>query len=97
MTKKLEQLEKQMEQLKARMNLEKNRIKTKERKRDTRRKILVGAYFMEQYKDRMDELAKLIDPFLTRENDRELFDLNQADHNTSQKNSSEVKKNVRVA
>ena len=72
---KLEKLEKQMKQLQQRVASEKARIRNKERKDDTRRKILVGAYFMEKYQDNRDELVKTIDPFLTREKDRELFGL----------------------
>lgn len=72
---KIEKLEKQMAQIKARIVNEKAKIKQVERKRDTRRKILVGAFFMEEYKENMDELQKRIDPFLKREKDRELFNL----------------------
>ena len=101
MTKKLDQLENQMERLKARLQLEKNRVNTKERKKETRRKILVGAYFMNQYEDRMDELVKLLDPFLTRDNDRELFNLSQrpqTDQNlTSQDKESKEPEKKKVA
>ena len=72
---KIEKLEKQMKQLQERIASEKARIKKKERKDDTRRKILVGAYFMEKYEDNMDELVGMIDPFLSREKDRALFGL----------------------
>jgi len=72
---KIEKLEKQMKQLQERIASEKARIKKKERKDDTRRKILVGAYFMEKYEDNMDELVGMIDPFLSREQDRKLFGL----------------------
>lgn len=72
---KLNKLEKQMKQLQQRIASEKAKVKAKERKDDTRRKILVGAYFMEKYENNMDELVKMIDPFLTRVKDRELFGL----------------------
>lgn len=54
----------------------KSRLKKKERTSDTRKKILVGAYFLEvKYKDKEDELKKLLDGFLVRDNDRALFGL----------------------
>jgi chaperonin cofactor prefoldin len=52
------------------------RMRKVERAVDTRKKILVGAYFLEmKYKDKEDELKKLMDGFLVRDNDRALFDL----------------------
>lgn len=54
----------------------KARMKKDDRAVDTRKKILVGAYFLEvKYKDKEDELKKLLDGFLVRDNDRSLFDL----------------------
>jgi len=66
---KKQKLEQQIASAKARM-------KKKERTEDTRKKILVGAYFLEvKYKDKEDELIKLMDGFLVRDNDRALFGL----------------------
>jgi len=54
----------------------KARVKKKERAADTRKKILVGAYFLEvKYKDKEDDLIKLLDGVLIRDNDRALFGL----------------------
>ena len=54
----------------------KTRMKKVERAVDTRKKTLVGAYFLEvKYKDKEHELVKLLDGFLVRDNDRALFDL----------------------
>ena len=85
---KIEKLEKQMKQLQERIASEKARIKKKERKDDTRRKILVGAYFMEKYENNMAELVGMIDPFLSREKDRALFGLDSKvkDENSQQYN-----------
>jgi hypothetical protein len=50
----------------------------KERKRDTRRKILAGAVVLaavENDPDRKAWLARLLDQELIRDDDRELFDL----------------------
>ena len=54
----------------------KTRMKKVERAVDTRKKILVGAYFLEvKYKDKEDELIKILDGFLVRDIDRALFNL----------------------
>jgi len=66
---KKQKLEQQIANAKARM-------KKKERAFDTRKKILVGAYFLEvKYKDKEEDLIKLLDGFLIRDNDRALFGL----------------------
>jgi len=69
--------------LKARLELLENRAKTKERKLETRRKILVGSYFIEKYtnKNEYDELVKLMDEYLTRESDRNVFGLDDDKNN----------------
>lgn len=72
---KIRRLEEKIEQMKAQVASEKARLKKKAKKDDTRRKILVGAYFMEKYKDDVASLAKELDPFLKREKDRMLFGL----------------------
>ena len=51
------------------------RLDRQERQRDTLREILAGAYLLEKYKDRRDELKSLLDKFLSRPADRELFHL----------------------
>jgi len=57
-------------------------IESKKKKEEdrllTRRKILLGAYMIEKFKNDSDEFKKLtleMDKFLTRPNDRKLFDL----------------------
>ena len=74
---KIEKLKSKQAVLKAHLELLENRAKTKERKLETRRKILVGSYFIEQYinKNEYDELVKLMDEYLTRESDRNVFGL----------------------
>lgn len=51
--------------------------KSKERKMETRRKVLVGAYYLEKAKEskKMDELNSLMDSYLSRNFDRVLFGL----------------------
>lgn len=72
-TAKIESLEKKLEQIKAQLTTEKARAKTQERKDDTRRKILLGAYLLE--KEAMAELTKKMDGFLKKPADRKLFGL----------------------
>ena len=78
MTTKLEKLLQKEAQLKAQIQDAKARERTLEKKRDTRRKILVGAAVMAQV-ERGDwperDLKMMMDGFLTRENERELFGL----------------------
>ena len=72
---KLKRLIEKKQQLENRIKLEQNRLAKKERQIDTRKKILAGAYILEEYKDKMPELVKKLDKFLTRDLDRQLFDL----------------------
>ena len=73
---RLAELEAQEKQLRARINREKARIKTEERKKDTRRKIIAGALALE-HKDEgfQAQLRKLIDEYVLRPEERALFDL----------------------
>jgi hypothetical protein len=54
-----------------------NREQSKERKDNTRRKILIGSYYLEQANknNSFDSVVKLMDSYLTRDSDRMLFDL----------------------
>ena len=51
--------------------------KSLERKCDARRKILIGAYFMEQATEEgnLDSLLQKMDKYLKRNSDRKLFNL----------------------
>ena len=78
MTSRLEQLLKKQEELKAQIRKEKNKLSQAERKLDTRRKILLGALMMDMMKKgELDEkkIMKRLDGFLSRNTDRQLFDL----------------------
>ena len=74
---KIDKLKQQRKQLDARIQkltaLESNR----NRKQDTRRKILVGSFYLDYVAklNKMDELKQKLDGFLTRDSDRVLFDL----------------------
>ena len=74
----LEKLKRQKEILDARIQQAESRFKVKERKEDTRRKILIGAFMIEQLKkeEKFDSMIKELDGFLTRNSDRKLFGMN---------------------
>lgn len=76
-TKIVDKLKEQRDKLNARIQAAEAREKSAERKKDARRKILVGSYYLEQAekKEKMDDLKKRMDEFLKRESDRALFDL----------------------
>lgn len=73
----LEKLKQRKAQLEARIQTIEARNKSKERKIDTRKKILIGSYYLNQAtkENKLDELVKIMDKFLERDNDRQLFGL----------------------
>ena len=80
MATKLEKLLQKEEQLKAQIQQAKAAERTLEKKRDTRRKILVGAAVMARVESGRwpkDDLLEMMDGFLTRPNERELFELDE--------------------
>jgi len=76
MSKSLDLLKKQREQLNAKILKLEASQKSKERKEDTRRKILVGHYFMEEAKKAgtLGDLFKKLSVYVTREIDKKLFE-----------------------
>jgi large subunit ribosomal protein L7/L12 len=52
-----------------------SRIRSEQDKKLTRKKILIGAYFLEKYKSDESKLSQLLNYFLVRDNDRALFGL----------------------
>ena len=78
MTTKLERLLEKEAQLKAQIQQAKAAERTLEKKRDTRRKILVGAAVMARVDSGrwpQEDLLEMMDGFLSRPNERELFGL----------------------
>lgn len=73
----VEKLKKQREQLNARIEKMEATAKTRQRKQDAKRKILVGAYHLElaEKLGKLEELKSGLDKFLKRNSDRALFDL----------------------
>lgn len=81
MTDKKDRLTK-LEEQRARINAQIQRVKAREQKQtsrdDTRRKVLVGALVLGRVQSKLmsrEQLLADLDPFLTRDNDRALFDL----------------------
>jgi septal ring factor EnvC (AmiA/AmiB activator) len=75
---KLKKLEERQSQLKSQIQKLRTKEATEDRKRDTRRKVVLGAVLMEMVKSGEwtdDKLRGLLDRKLTRPRDRELFDL----------------------
>ena len=54
-SKTLEKLKEQQKALSAKIASEQARIKKEQRKIDTRKKILIGSYFLQQYENKMDD------------------------------------------
>ncbi len=74
----LEKLEEQRKKIEARIQAQRSRLKLRERKEDTRRKILIGAYMLDKVSRDEAGYTRLVaemDPFLVRRLDRELFGL----------------------
>ena len=75
----LEKLKTQQVKLAARIQSLESRTKIEERKKDTRRKILIGSYYLDQanQKGKMGELKQCMENYLKRNQDRKLFDLTE--------------------
>lgn len=73
----LEKLKAQQTKIAARIQAVEARAKVSERKQDTRRKILVGSYYLDEAKknNQMESLKKMMDGYLKRNSDRTLFEL----------------------
>lgn len=73
----LERLKKQRAVIDARIQATEARSNHAKRKQDTRRKILIGSYFLDKAikENKLDEIKKLMDNYLSRDSDRKLFEL----------------------
>lgn len=80
---KLERLTGRLAQVEAKIRREQALESKTERKRDTRRKILLGAILLKEV-EKPDYpngwLQTFVDPFLNRDDDRELFGLPPLEH-----------------
>ena len=78
MTTKLEQLKQKQSALIARIKQEEAKQKTRTRKEETRMKILLGAMLLEEMKSSKktnEEIRGRLKIYLTKERDRQLFEL----------------------
>jgi hypothetical protein len=77
MVKQIEALIKKRDVLNNRIKLVQNREAKQKQKDDTKRKILIGTYYLEQAikNNNFDELVKQLDTSLKRDSDRKLFNL----------------------
>lgn len=73
---RIERWKAQQAKLNVRIQLAEARLKVAERKKDTQRKILMGAYLLDQAlkNNELNQLASSMKAFLTRDSDRELFE-----------------------
>lgn len=73
----LEKLKEQRDKLNARIQQKEARLKTSIRKIDTRKKILIGSYYLDHAvkENNIDEIKSMMDKYLKRNSDRALFDL----------------------
>ena len=81
MNTKLDRLLEKEAQLKAQIQLAKSAERTLEKKRDTRRKVLIGAAVMARVESGrwpQNDLLEMMNGFLTRPNERELFELDES-------------------
>ncbi len=90
-SKKLETLKKKQQQLNAQIQALEAAEKTRERKRETRRKILIGAYYLDQARadGTWENLVKRMDGYLNRNSDHVLFDLAPLESNDSHHKKAE--------
>jgi hypothetical protein len=74
---RLEALKEKKARIHHRIQMLETRHKAKERKQETRRKILIGAYYLDKANEagNIEEIKKIMDGYLTRDIDRQLFDL----------------------
>jgi large subunit ribosomal protein L7/L12 len=73
----LEKLKEQRDKLNSRIQQKEARLKSSERKIETRKKILIGSYFLDNAikENKLDEIKSFMDKYLKRNSDRSLFDL----------------------
>ena len=84
---KIEKLKQQRKQLDARIQKLSAAESHRDRKRDTRRKILIGSWYLSEIENNreydLEQLKQKLDSYLTRNTDRILFDLPLLDKSTA--------------
>lgn len=76
-TTKLDSLKKKKQQIENQIKLMEAKQKTKLRKEETRKKILVGSYHLDQAREQgtMENINQIMEQYLNRNIDRKLFGL----------------------
>lgn len=90
---KLKQLEERRNQLNARIARDRARLSQDERRRDTRKKILAGAFLLqrvEQGEWPRERFMAGMDAFLTSDRDRELFGLGPVEEDAGEGEGEEA-------
>ena len=92
---KIDKIQQRIEELKSQLRQEKAKENTRQRKIDTRKKILLGAMLMhwvENGEFKSADLLEGLDKFLTRDSDRVLFGLSSKSNDTTSQTASTQKK-----
>lgn len=81
----LDKLKIQREKINARIQQAESRMKNSERKKDTRKKILIGSYYLDEAlkSNKMDDIKSIMDKYLKRNSDRSLFSLKEIETETT--------------
>lgn len=77
----LEKLKAKRDKLNAQILKQEARFKSNQRKIDTRKKVLVGSYYLDKASEEnnIDSIKSLMDKYLTRPSDRALFELEKVE------------------
>jgi hypothetical protein len=76
-TNKITALQKQQKEIAKKIVELKNKEDKKEKKIEEQKKIIIGSYFLNKYKEenKLEELNELLDKHLTKKRERKLFNL----------------------
>ena len=82
----LDKLKQKKDILNARIQKIESSKKSKERKLDTRRKILIGSYYLDKAskENTYNQILEIMNSYLTRDSDRQLFNLEHSDNKKSE-------------
>ena len=74
---KLAELKQKKQQLEEKIKLTEKKLAAKDRRDETRKKILIGAYYLEKHnkEESMNSLLDNLNEFLAKKHDRALFGL----------------------
>ena len=97
----IEKLRKQKSAIEARIQAAEARLKNTNRKQETRRKILVGSYYLDKAikENAMENLKIAMCEYLTRESDRKLFGFSEKhnDENVTKEKNEKINPSKELA